>query len=300
MGVFLARYAQLGPKERDLVLPALLAYARFVQTGLIDADGTLWGSTARPWRYRRYDFAWGAIFFAEMFRVTGDVTYAKEAWRQQRNAYRDLGTHRLVAVSEKDVAFAVRDAGLGREFEELVSLYRTHKDAILQVGNVNTREVGTSPEGCGGQVMQFLQSGELVGEPAYRKYALSTWLPELEACLGRQPAWCSHDIGLHHWDGFWFGKLKMWGDTLPQDWNGTAAEAFREVARATGDRRYAARARAIVRQTLGLFEPDGRAHCVFICPDRVDGKPGKVFDPLMNDQDWALAFYLAIVRLAQF
>ena len=69
-----------------------------------------------------------------------------------------------------------------------------------------------------------------------------------------------------------------------------------EVARATGDRRYAARARAIVRQTLGLFEPDGRAHCVFICPDRVDGKPGKVFDPLMNDQDWALAFYLAIVR----
>jgi hypothetical protein len=39
---------------------------------------------------------------------------------------------------------------------------------------------------------------------------------------------------------------------------------------------------------------------VFICPDRVDGKPGKVFDPLMNDQDWALAFYLAIVRIAQF
>ena len=300
MGVFLARYAQLGPKEKELVLPALLAYARFVQTGLIDADGILWGSTARPWRYRRFDLPWGAIFFAEMFRVTGDVAYAKEAWRQQRNAYRDLGTHRLVASSEKDVAFAVRGAGLGREFEELVSLYRTHKDAILQAGGLNTWEVGTSPEGCGGILMQFLQSGELVGEPAYGKYALSTLLPEFEACLGRQPAWCSHDIGLHHWDGFWFGKLKMWGDTLPQDWNGTAAEAFREVARATGDRRYAARARAIVRQTLGLFEPDGRAHCVFICPDRVDGKPGKVFDPLMNDQDWALAFYLAIVRLAQF
>ena len=294
MGVFLARYAQLGPKERELVLPALLAYARFVQTGLIDADGILWGSTARPWRYRRFDLPWGAIFFAEMFRVTGDVAYAKEAWRQQRNAYRDLGTHRLVASSEKDVALAVRGAGLGREFEELVSLYRTHKDAILQAGGLNTWEVGTSPEGCGGILMQFLQSGELVGEPAYGKYAISVLLPEFEACLGRQPAWCSHDIGLHHWDGFWFGKLKMWGDTLPQDWNGTAAEAFREVARATGDQRYAARARAIVRQTLGLFEPNGRAHCVFICPDRVDGKPGKVFDPLMNDQDWALAFYLAI------
>ena len=33
---------------------------------------------------------------------------------------------------------------------------------------------------------------------------------------------------------------------------------------------------------------------MFTCPDRVDGKPGKVFDPLMNDQDWALAFYLVI------
>ena len=292
MGVFLARYAQLGPKERELVLPALLAYARFVQTGLIDAEGTLWGSTARPWRYRRFDFPWGAIFFAEMFRLTGDASYAKEAWRQQCNAYRDLGTRRHVASYEKDVAFLVRDAGLGREFEELVSLYRAHKDAILCDDGVMTSEVGTSPEGCSGLVMQFLQSGDLIGNPAYRRYAISVLLPELEACLGRQPAWCSHDIGLHHWDGFWFGKLKMWGDTLPHDWNGAQAEAFREVARATGDRRYAARARAIVRQTLGLFEPDGRAHCAFICPDRVDGKPGKVFDPLMNDQDWALAFYL--------
>lgn len=292
IGVFLARYAQLGAAEKALVMPALRAYARFVQTALIDGDGTIWGSTARPWRYRRYDFPWAALFFAEMFRVTGDVAFAKEAGRQQRNAYRDIGTLNLVASSEKDVALAVRDAGMGREFEELVGLYRAHKDAIMRSSELTTREVGTAPECCSGIMMQFLQTGELTGESAYGRYVLSEWLPEFEACLGRQPSWCSHDIGLHHWDGYWFGKLRMWGDTLPQDWNGTEAESFREIARATGDRRYEARAPAVVRQTLGLFEPDGRAHCVFICPDRVDGRPGKVFDPLMNDQDWALAFYL--------
>jgi hypothetical protein len=60
----------------------------------------------------------------------------------------------------------------------------------------------------------------------------------------------------------------------------------------TRDERYRRRADEIVRQLLMLFDEDGRGHCVFIYPDRVDGKPGKFRDPLANDQDWSLVFYL--------
>ncbi len=110
--------------------------------------------------------------------------------------------------------------------------------------------------------------------------------------MGDQPSWHSHDIGLHHWDGYWFGKRMTWGDTLPHDWNGTAVETFDLLAEATGDGAYRARARAIARQLLGLFDSDGRAGCAWILPDRVNDRPARFRDPLANDQDWALVFYL--------
>ena len=60
----------------------------------------------------------------------------------------------------------------------------------------------------------------------------------------------------------------------------------------TGDDTHRHRADGIVRQLLQLFDEDGRGYCVFIYPDRVDGLPGKFRDPLANDQDWSLVFYL--------
>ena len=44
--------------------------------------------------------------------------------------------------------------------------------------------------------------------------------------------------------------------------------------------------------TLGLFTPDGRGSCACVYPHRVNGEKAKFFDPLCNDQDWALVFYL--------
>ena len=79
---------------------------------------------------------------------------------------------------------------------------------------------------------------------------------------------------------------------MPHDWNGDMAIAFRRYAEAFGVKKYAERAVGIADAMLGLFTPDGRGSCAYIYPDRVNGEPGRFFDPLANDQDWALVFYL--------
>ena len=112
------------------------------------------------------------------------------------------------------------------------------------------------------------------------------------AICGRQPSWHCHDIGLHHWDGFWFGKRREWGDTLPHDWNGEMAQAFVRYADATGGVSYRTRASGIADAMLGLFTDDGRGSCAWVYPNRVNGRPAHFADPLANDQDWALVFYL--------
>ena len=43
---------------------------------------------------------------------------------------------------------------------------------------------------------------------------------------------------------------------------------------------------------LSAFKPDGSASCAYLYPDAVNGNPGRCWDPLANDQDWALVFLL--------
>ncbi|MDT0344465.1 hypothetical protein [Streptomyces litchfieldiae] len=49
---------------------------------------------------------------------------------------------------------------------------------------------------------------------------------------------------------------------------------------------------AIFAANLVDFGPDGLATCAFVMPSCVDGRPAHRADPLMNDQDWALALLL--------
>ena len=74
--------------------------------------------------------------------------------------------------------------------------------------------------------------------------------------------------------------------------HGEMAQAFARYADATGDRGYRERVPGIADAMLGLFTDDGRGSCAWVYPNRVNGQPARFADPLANDQDWALVFYL--------
>lgn len=290
MGVFLAMMAQRGHAE---LLPALRRYARFVREGLQEPDYTTWGEVARPTRRRHFNYPWVAWFQAEMYAATNEKRHILDAYGTMMAMYGSFRPRPSVALSADRIIELLRKAGCADEADALQAANRKFIDSIIGGADfMNGTEVGFAPELPGSMIPQLLRLWKATGEARYRDVALKDYLPMLEACMGDQPSWHSHDIGLHHWDGYWFGKRMTWGDTLPHDWNGTAVETFDLLAEATGDGTYRARARAIARQLLGLFDSDGRAGCAWILPDRVNDRPARFRDPLANDQDWALVFYL--------
>ena len=293
MGVFLAMMARTG---HDEYRPLVDRYQAYVRSGLQDADYTTWGDVARSSRHRLFNYPWVAEVHLEHYRVSGRRQSLLDAYETMLKSYEKLVPYAFVESPECEIVVRLREAGLTAEAERLLNVLKRHKDLLVSVEAGVGDEVNYAPEGLAGRLTQLLGVSKLAGEAKYRDFALKAILPRFEACLGLQPSWHSHDIGMHHWDGYWFGKRRCWGDTLPHDWNGTAADVFRALAEATDDKSYLVRARAVVRQLLGLFDADGRAGCAWVLPDRVNGEPARFRDPLANDQDWSLVYYLRQVE----
>jgi len=296
MGVFLALMAQRG--HRDEFLPPLLRYYRFCRHGLQEADYTSF-QTVGPSHVRAFNYPWFVRFYLEMYALTGERRYLEDVYGTLMRLFRgDIPIpDMLVAFPLGECLAAFRKAGMTKETDDLLAWGRKYLAPVAGTQDkVRTSEVNIAPEMVSSTINSLLGFAEQTGESLYRE-AARRWMPLAEAICGRQPTWRAHDIGLHHWDGYWFGKRKCWGDTLPHDWNGDMAVAFRRSAQAFGEKAYAERAVGIADAMLCLFTPDGRGSCACIYPDRVNGEPGRFFDPLANDQDWALVFYLTMNKV---
>ncbi|KAF6803111.1 six-hairpin glycosidase [Colletotrichum sojae] len=124
-------------------------------------------------------------------------------------------------------------------------------------------------------------------------------LDTLVLFAGKQPDYRLHDVSIRHWDGYWFGKDRMWGDTFPHHWGALNAVALHHYAKGLGEGTPGSEgllrtADGIIRNNLAAFEPDGRASCAYIYPASVNGRKGYYKDPYANDQDWVLAHLLQL------
>lgn len=295
MGVLLALVAQRG--HRAEFLPALERYHAFVRNRLQEADYTSWGTVARPSRARAYNYPWIIWFHLEMYRLTGESRYLDDMYGTFKRLFSGCVEvpDVLVAFPIQSCVEALESAGRAEDAQVARTLACSYLANVAAFnGTMKTMEVGMAPEMVSGCLGQLLDLYHLTGTERYLA-AAKRFIPLADAVCGRQPSWHAHDIGLHHWDGYWFGKRQCWGDTLPHDWNGDMGLAFLRYAEVTGDETFKTRARGIADAMLGLFTPDGRGTCAWIYPNRVNGEAAHFADPLANDQDWALVFYLLCV-----
>lgn len=300
MGIFLAEYYKTSPSRQ--LLRSLERYAHFLRDKLQDDTYMTKSSLLKQSKNRGYNYPWVADFYFRMYDITHEQHYARDGYATMLSLFR-MFKHNFYCIDYpvSESLLALRHAGLTAEADTLLGHYRLTADEFCSNGlhfpksEVNYEQAIIAP------AMQYLC--EMYLETHDERYfdVARQMLPPVAALNAHQPDYHQNDIAIRHWDGFWFGKHRLWGDVYPHYWSTITAGAFHYYAKCLKTKGqtseadyYQHRAENIVRNNLCLFYEDGKATCAYVLPDRINGEPGRHGDAYANDQDFALMYYLLV------
>ena len=226
-----------------------------------------------------------------MFDVTGDVQYLDWAVGTAKAAFREGGHgFYLINMPLRQSIETLRRVGRGQDADELLGHYREVAANYLKNGLLVPKSEVNYEQSIIAPAANFLCEMYLVTKDEQYKAGVEKMLPAVEAFNGRQPSWHLNDVAIRHWDGFWFGKQQLYGDTFPHYWSCITADLFGNWAEATGCKSYRRRASEICKANLGLFTETERGGAAYMYPNLLNGNPGRYLDAMANDQDFALVF----------
>ncbi len=293
MGILLAKWYKLHPDER--IKTALVRYAKFVRRHLQDPDYRVYHSQLKKDRSRGYNFPWIADFYFRMYDITGDRRYARDGYETMKSFFRHFkyGFYAIdIPVTES--LRALSKAGMTEERDSLLADYKKTAAQFMATGLDFPKSEVNYEQSIMAPATQFMAEMYLaVGDKSYLDCTRMMMKP-LESFTALQPDYHLNEVAIRHWDGYWFGKRQMYGDTFPHYWSTLNASTYYYFAKCTGDQSYQRRAENIVRNNLCLFFEDGKASCAYLYPRRVNGEKAHFYDAYANDQDWALVFYLLV------
>lgn len=293
MGVLLAKQYRLTKDET--LKESLLKYAKFLRERLQTKDYVTYSSVDQTNRNRGYNYMWVAEFYFQMYQATGNKQFAIDGYETLQSMFRQFGYgFYAIGIPVQVGLESLQKAGMEKEYKQLLYDFRKTGDIFIRNGlnypkfEVNYEQSIVAP------AVQFLAQLYLVTkEPKYLD-EIKRQLPVVEAFNGFQPSFHLNEVAIRHWDGYWFGKREMFGDTFPHYWSTVTAAVYHYYALCTGNKSYQKRAENIVRNNLCLFFEDGKASCAYLYPYRINGVKGQFYDPYANDQDWALVYYLLV------
>lgn len=300
MGALLALYLQKN-EDREMY-ESLIRYQKYVYRELYDQDsGTVYNDICHnnDW-HRLYNYPWMAVFQLEYYRLTGKHGYLSDACRTMRKYYELGGTgFYAIGIPMTELCDELEKAGLIEEWKLLKEQFLEHADTVLYTGtNYPASEVSYEQSIVAPAVSILLQAEEITGKGIYLEEA-KRQMKVLELFSGRQPDYHLYGNAIRHWDGYWFGKRRMYGDTFPHYWSVLSGVAYAQMYEATSDADYRSRASSSFRGCLNLFGKDGSASCAMVFPKQVNGKEAGYYDPWANDQDWALYYALKYKNIVE-
>lgn len=301
MGVLGALYL---PRCRDEAFKvelrrSLERYSAFVSRELEDEQGVVYERVGREKHERIYNFPWVAHFHLAMYRATGDADQLERFGRVMRAYYAtEKGSQFYpIGIPAYEGLKALSEAGRAADREELLGKLRAHADYFLKTGtNYPRSEVNFEQSIVAPAVQLLAEMYVITGEPRYLEGAKAQ-MPLLEAFAGRQPDHRLNEISIRHWDDYWFGKLRVYGDTMPHYWSTINALAYAYYGIGTNDPNWNRRAEDVVKGNLSLFSPEGTGSAAYLNALTTNGTPGQRNDPWANDQDWALVNLLRVREL---
>lgn len=289
MGILLARYLQT--HKDPAIEESLKKYVAFVERELFDPKtGMVYNDCCRELgRNRMYNYPWVSVLYVELYRLYGRREHALYAYRALRAYYNQNGDYfygneiPLYALLD-----CLKQAGMTEQWQETLAWMERHCQYILSVGsNYPAHEVKYEQSIVAPAAYIMLQAYAVTRKPEYLEGAREH-LKNLELFNGEQPDYHLYEVAIRHWDGYWFGKRKLLGDTFPHYWSALTGNVYALYAELTGETDYAVKAEKSFRGVLSLFFADGSASCAYLYPVSVNGKLTRCFDPYANDQDWGL------------
>lgn len=302
MGLLLARWLQTHDDAK--VRRSLDLFERFAFREFIDEEtGAVYNTIGKDPAFKRlYNAPWAVAFLSELYRLKKDARYLDVIERAIADYYAKGGERFYPnGCLFSEVIAMMRDAG--RDVTALKAAHRRHIDTILANGvnypphEVKFEQTIVTP------AFSLLANYwlHLDRDPEVRK-AIDVHMAMLTRFDGDQPDHVSGGVPIRHWDGYWFGKLHSYGDTLHY-WSALSGNAYRLYAKITGDAAWDERAERCFRNLLFLYRGDGSAACAYYIPFQMtytDGTGrdiaapvrGERHDPWANDQDFGLYFIL--------
>lgn len=291
MTIMLARYLQT--HENEKFLSALKKAVAFVRREVYDEKtGEVFNFADKysSW-LRLYNFPWVSLLLAETYPVLGDKTMLDDAYRIM-DAYYERGGENFYpnGIFVRDLIETFGANGLDDESEKLRQRFLAHVEKIVARGvnypkhEVNYEQTIVTP------AVSFIFDAYLLTKDERYLREIQPHLAALERFDGVQPHYMLNNIAVRYWDDYWFGLIHTFGDTLPHYWSSLSSIDYIKYAEATKDDELLKRGVCGLRNCLCLFMRDGTASCARLYPFEVNGVRGERFDPLCNDQDFALFF----------
>jgi hypothetical protein len=299
MGVLMGR--QLVATANPDLERSLMDYYRFVCTQLQRDDGYVYNGPGVD-KLRVYNFPWVAQLHLQIAKsnmtLPEDLASPTPLQRfmltlESMYAHGATDTYPIGVPVYEGLSF-LKSAGNDTAHDRALELFIAHGQRIAEVGT-------DYPAGEVNYEQSLVAPAAILPLELYLYTGNETWITVAEPHFnllvqfgGLQPDYHLHDVAIRHWDGYWFGKDRMWGDVFPHYWSTLTGLAMHFWGLATNDTSYTVRAEGIMRANLALFASDGSASCAWLYPLTVNGRAGHYKDAYANDQDWALAHYLQI------
>ncbi|MGY2747440.1 hypothetical protein [Arthrobacter sp. UYCu723] len=244
---------------------------------------------------RLYDLPWHGQFFLTRYRHTGEERHLDIAAKLYER-YFALGAEHFLGVMSSEfcheICVALEEAGHTARAEGLKQRLVASAKYFLDLGyDLPAHEVVYEQSIVAPLVNLFIDAFEISQDQIYLD-AVKETLGWLRAFGGPQPHSRLLDVPIRHWDGYWFGIERLWGDIFPHHWSALSATVLQRLPKGLRTEGTERTALSIMRSGMANYFPDGSATAAFVMPSSVDGRTAHLADPLANDQDWHLATWL--------
>ncbi|MGP4006110.1 hypothetical protein [Streptomyces sp. 4N124] len=292
MPLLLQAAAARGWADPEEIDPLLDGWSRFACRYLLDDnDAPRRGSQDHHTGVRLYDMPWLARFFHDRHRAHGRTDDLDRAARILERSYALGGAlHLSIGLSPAvlDVCDSLDASGQSDRARTLRDQLVDSARQFVRLGRqLPAHEVNYEQSIVAPLVDLLTDAHTVTGDPAFHD-AVAERLPWLLAFGGPQPHARLHGVAIRHWDGFWFGADRLWGDVFPHYWSSLTAATLLRLPTDLRTDRTDRLAEAILRANMATYREDGSATCAFVMPSTVDGRAAHTADPLANDQDWHL------------